>query len=67
MVSEFVAVVVNRSSVGKWFAQSRAVAYLIPGVCILLLAILVTVSCSVLAVLYMVYFLQSVLTHLNVL
>lgn len=31
------------SSVGKWFAQSRAVAYLIPGVCILLLGILVAV------------------------
>jgi len=35
---------VIRSSVGKWFAQSRAVAYLIPGVCFMLLAILLTVS-----------------------
>jgi len=43
----FAGVVVSRSSVGKWFAQSRAVAYLVPGVCIFLLAILVTVSSSV--------------------
>jgi len=35
--------VLSRSSVGKWFAQSRAVAYLIPGVCLLLLGILLTV------------------------
>jgi len=38
---------VSRSSVGKWFAQSRAVAFLVPGFCLLLFAILITVSNSV--------------------
>jgi len=41
-----VVLLVNRSSIGKWFAQSRAVAYLIPGVCLLLFAVLITVSAS---------------------
>ena len=33
-----------RSSVGKWFARSRGIAFVIPAICFLFVAVLLTVS-----------------------